>query len=82
MPLYDAVGTLENFRSFRYTCFDHLAADGACLASGEITVVALVEVYANLVRCLHLELLKCLLSLLVSHFVLLRSVLAIGSHLL
>ena len=72
MALYDAVGTLENFRSFRYTCFDHLATDGASLAGGEVTVVALVEVYANLVCCLLLELLKSLLCLLVSHFVLLR----------
>ena len=51
---------------------DHLATDGASLAGGEVTVVALVEVYANLVCCLLLELLKSLLCLLVSHFVLLR----------
>ena len=68
MALYDAVGTLENFRSFRHTCFDHLAADATCLTSGQVAVVALLKVYANLACCLLLELLKRLLSLLVCHF--------------
>ena len=48
---------------------DHLAADRACLTGGQITVIALVEIYTNFVCSLHLELLKSLLCLLVCHFV-------------
>ena len=68
MPPYDAIRTLKNFSSFGYTCFDHLATDAACLTSGQIAVVALLKVYANLIGSFHLELLKGLLSLLVCHF--------------
>ena len=35
---------------------DHLAADGAGLAGGEVAVVALLKVHAHLVGGLHLEL--------------------------
>ena len=34
---------------------DHLAADGACLAGGQVTVVAVLQVYANFLGSLHLE---------------------------
>ncbi len=39
---------------------DHLAADGAGLASGDIAVIAVLEIYANLVCSFHFELLHCL----------------------
>ena len=42
---------------------NHLTADGACLTCSEITVVALVKVYAYFACCLHLELVECLLCL-------------------
>ena len=31
--------------------FDHLAADGARLAAGQVTVVAILQVHADLMRC-------------------------------
>ena len=31
--------------------FDHLAADGARLAAGQVTVVAVLQVHADLMRC-------------------------------
>lgn len=36
--------------------FDHLAADAAGLAAGELAVVAVLEVHADRIRGLHLEL--------------------------
>lgn len=42
---------------------DHLSADRACLTRGEIAVIAVCEVYADLVCRLHLELLHCCLCL-------------------
>ena len=42
---------------------DHLAADGAGLAGGQVTVVAVSQIYANFLGSLHLELLHSLLCL-------------------
>ena len=42
---------------------DHLAADGAGLAGGQVAVVAVLQVDADLVGGLHLELLHALLGL-------------------
>ena len=39
---------------------DHLSAYGACLAGGKVAVIALLEVHADLVSCLHLESLESL----------------------
>ena len=39
---------------------DHLAADGAGLAGGDIAVIAVLEIYADLVCSFHFELLHCL----------------------
>ena len=38
---------------------DHLTADGAGFAGGEVTVVAVGQVNADLGGCLHLELVHC-----------------------
>ena len=42
---------------------DHLAADGAGFAGGQVAVVAVLEVDADLIGSLHLELLHTLLGL-------------------
>ena len=42
---------------------DHLAADGASLTGGQVTVVTVGQVHANFLSCLHLELLHSSLSL-------------------
>ena len=42
---------------------DHLAADGACLTGGQVTVVTVGQVDANLGSSLHLELVHGLTSL-------------------
>ena len=68
MPHNDTVGSLKNFSSFGYFVFDHLAADAAGLTCGQVAIVALLKVYANLVGGFHLELLKSLLSLLVKNY--------------
>ena len=48
-----------------YGChlLDHLAADGACLTGGQVTVVAVGQVDANFLGCLHLELIHCFTGL-------------------
>ena len=46
--------------SYGTHCFHHLAADGACLAGGQVTVVAIGQIDADLAGCLHLELVHCL----------------------
>ena len=43
--------------------FDHLAADGASLTGGQVTVVTVGQIHANFLCSLHLELLHSLLSL-------------------
>ena len=42
---------------------DHLAAHGASLTGGQVTVVTVGQVNANFGSCLHLELVHCLTSL-------------------
>ena len=42
---------------------DHLTADRTCLAGGQLTVVTLVESYADFACCFHLEFLQCFLCL-------------------
>ena len=41
----------KNFASLGYPVLDHLAADGACLAGGQVTVVAVGQVDADLPWC-------------------------------
>ena len=53
----------KNFASLGYPVLYHLAADGACLAGGQVTVVAIGQVDANLASCLHLETVQSLASL-------------------
>ena len=46
-----------------YHLLDHLTTDATCLTGRKITVVTVVvKSYTNLVRSLHLKLLKCLFS--------------------
>ena len=42
---------------------DHLAADGAGFTGGQVTVVTVLQVHANFLGSLHLELLHSLLCL-------------------
>ena len=67
MPVFTDVCAGESPLLFRTHHIDHLTADGACLAGGEIAVVALLEVHTDLVCCLHLESFKSLSSLRSSH---------------
>ena len=48
MTGHNPVCPLECRSSFGCHLLDHLTADGACLACGEFTVVAVVEIYTNL----------------------------------
>ena len=58
-----AVRSMECKGSYGTILFDHLAADGASLTGGQVAVVAVGQVDANLLSCLHLELVHCLTSL-------------------
>ena len=58
-----AVCTLECKGAYGPVIFDHLAADGACLAGGQVAVVAVGQVDADFGSCLHLELVHCLTGL-------------------
>ena len=58
-----AVCTLECKGAYGPVIFDHLAADGTCLAGGQVTVVAVGQVNADFGSCLHLELVHGLTSL-------------------
>ena len=63
-----AVMTFKSHSSYGVHIVYHLTADRASLTGSEIAVVAVaVKVYANFVCCLHLDLLKSLLCLLVCH---------------
>ena len=55
MPVFTDVCAGEAPLLFRTHHIDHLTADRACLTGGEVAVVALLEVHAYLVGCLHLE---------------------------
>ena len=72
VPLFYTAWTLENQESCGSHILNHLTADGTSLAGGEVTVVTLVKIYSYFACCLHLELLKCLLSILVCHNFLLK----------
>jgi len=50
-------------RSYGAYVLDHLAADGAGLAGGQVTVVTVGQVNAHFLGCLHLELVHSLTSL-------------------
>lgn len=51
MPLHDPVISCKSRGSYGAHVLDHLAADGAGLAGGQIAVVALLEVDADLPWC-------------------------------
>ena len=53
VALCDAVCSMECKESYG----DHLAADGAGFAGGQVAVVAVLQIYADLLRSLHFELL-------------------------
>ena len=59
----DSTFSGKNFASLGCPVLDHLATDGAGLAGGQVTVVAIGQVDANLASCLHLELVHGFLSL-------------------
>ena len=52
--------SIEKHVSYGTHCFHHLASYGACLPAGQVTVVAVGQVDADLACCLHLELVHCL----------------------
>ena len=51
VALCDAVSSMESKESYGTILFDHLAADGAGLAGGQVTVVAVLQVDANFPWC-------------------------------
>ena len=55
MPLGDAIMASEVHRSYGTVVLDHLAADGASLTGGQVTVVTVSQVYANFLSSLHLK---------------------------
>ena len=63
MAVCDAVCSMECKGSYGTAFFDHLAADGAGLTGGQVTVVTVGQIYANFLSSLHLELLHGLLCL-------------------
>ena len=58
MPLHDPVFSRKSRSSYGAHVLDHLAADGAGLAGGQVAVIALLEVDANLPWCTPV-ILKC-----------------------
>ena len=52
MSLHDAIVTFKFHSSCGFHVLDHLAADGAGLTGGQVTVVTVGQVYANLPWCL------------------------------
>jgi len=63
VSLDNAVCTLKFEGSHGCNVFDHLAADTAGFLGGQVTVIAILQVYANLVGSFHLELVESFLSL-------------------
>ena len=55
MPEGGSVVSVEFCDSSGTNVLDHLAADGACLPGSQVTVVAVLQVDADLGSCLHLE---------------------------
>ena len=62
MAVCDAVCSVECKGSYGTAFFDHLAANGASLAGGQVTVVTVSQINADFLCSLHLELLHSLLS--------------------
>ena len=56
MPLHDPVFSRKSRSSYGAHVLDHLAADGAGFAGGQVTVVTVGQVHANLAGSLHLKL--------------------------
>ena len=56
MPLHDPVISCKSRSSYGAHVLDHLAADGAGFAGGQVAVVAVLQVDAYLRGGLHLEL--------------------------
>ena len=52
--------SVEFCLSYGTHCFHHLASYGAGFTGGQVTVVAALQVDADLGSCLHLELVHCL----------------------
>ena len=67
MPFHDAIFSFKSHGSYGVHLLNHLTADTTRLTSGEVTIVALVKINAYFACCLHLELFKCLLCILVCH---------------
>ena len=63
MALGDSVMSLIFYVSYGTNILDHLAADGAGLTGGQVTVVAIGQVDAHFLGSLHLELVHGLTSL-------------------
>ena len=63
MTRHNTVVTLKTRNSYSFHLLDHLAADGAGLAGGEVAVIALFQIDADFVRRFHLEALHRLLRL-------------------
>ena len=63
MSLRDAIVTFEFYSSCGFHVLDHLAADGAGFTGGQVTVVTVGQVDADLGSGLHLELVHCLTGL-------------------
>ena len=63
VALCDAVSSMESKESYGTILFDHLAADAACLTGGQVTVVTVGQIDADLRSGLHLELVHGFLSL-------------------
>ena len=52
--------SIEKYVSYGTHVFHHLAANAACLAGGQVAVIAASQVDADFACCLHLELVHCL----------------------
>ena len=63
VALCNAVCSMECKGSYGTAFFDHLAADGAGLTGGQVTVVAVSQIHTDLLGSLHLELIHGLLCL-------------------
>jgi len=59
MPLHDPVISCKSRGSYGAHVLDHLAADGAGFAGGQVAVVAVLEVDADFRGGFHLELVHC-----------------------
>ena len=58
-----AVSSMECKESYGTILFDHLAAHGASLTGGQVTVVTVLQVHTDFLSSLHLELLHSSLGL-------------------